>query len=55
MSSRESQAGMVTSEYAVGTVLAVACVALLIKVIDMRPVFRLLVRLWEWIFTVFGR
>lgn len=46
--------GMVTSEYAVGSVVAVAGVALLIKVIDMRPVFRLMVRLWEWVFTVFG-
>lgn len=46
--------GMVTSEYAVGTVMAVALVAVLIRVIDMRPVFRLLVRLWEWVFSVVG-
>lgn len=46
--------GMVTSEYAVGTVLAVAFVAILIQVIDMRPLFRLLLRFWEWIFSLFG-
>lgn len=50
-----SERGMVTSEYAVGTVAAVACVALLIKVIDMRPVLRLLLGLWTWIFDIFGR
>lgn len=46
--------GMVTSEYAVGTVMAVALVAVLIQVIDMRPVLRLMLRLWQWIFSVFG-
>lgn len=54
MSARQSHRGMVTSEYAVGTVAAVACVALLIAVIDMRAIFRLSLRFWEWVFHILG-
>ena len=50
----EDRRGMVTSEYAVGTVMTVAFVAVLIQVIDTRPLLHLLLRFWMWVFSLFG-